>query len=70
MVLTIASAILKLAKGCTIMQLGADDPLVMSTKKNSHNAEIESYVLFGGDFLGLQARETVSQVTERIAPRR
>lgn len=24
--------------------------------------------LFGGDFLGLQAQETVSQVTERIAP--
>ena len=52
------------------MQLRADDVLVMSTEKNSHNAEIESYVLFGGDFLGLQARETVSQVTERTAPRR
>ena len=27
-------------------------------------------MLFSGDFLGLQARETVSQVTERTAPRR
>ena len=31
--------------------------------KNIHNLEVESYVLFGGNFLGLQTWETEFQVT-------
>ena len=70
MVLIIACAILKLAKDAPLCNLGQTMPWWYPLKKNSHNAEVESYVLFGRDFLGLQAQESVSQVTERTAPRR
>ena len=33
--------------------------------KNSHNLKVESCVSFDGNFLGLQAWETASQVTLR-----
>ena len=38
--------------------------------KNSHNLKVESYVLFDGNILGLEAWETASQVTLRITLRR
>ena len=33
--------------------------------KNGHNLKIESYVLFGENFLGLLGQETASQVAPR-----
>lgn len=33
------------------------------TEKKKHNLKVESYILFGGAFLGVQAQETASQIT-------
>ena len=41
------------------------DNIVGVDLKNIHNLKVESYVLFCGSFLGLQAWEAASQVTVR-----